>query len=239
MSMKRRQVIATLAAVGLLGVLGAKSGMLSSGLVASASANSAARVSGKVNFVNSSGEKVSPVERAVLYLKGVPNALPDTSKMVFSVKQKDKQFAPGFIVALKGSTVEFPNEDRIDHNVFSLSKTARFDLGLYRSGNMKSVVMRRSGLIDVYCNIHPEMAAKILVLETKYYAISNPDGSFSIGDVPDGTYDLVAWQPYGEEQTTKVQVTKGKVTQANLTLVRGNVKRSHVRKDGTPYGRYQ
>jgi hypothetical protein len=83
------------------------------------------------------------------------------------------------------------------------------------------------------------MAAKILVLETKYYAIANQNGTFSLSQIPDGEYELVAWQPYGEEQITKVQVTKGKVSQANFKLVRGNVKRSHVRKDGTPYGRYQ
>jgi plastocyanin len=239
MKMTRRQILATLAGASLLGSLLLNSGVVGPNLVSSAWADSGGQIAGSVSFVNPSGEKIAPEERAVIYLKGVPDALPDTSKMVFSVKQKDKQFAPGFIVALKGSTVEFPNEDRIDHNVFSLSKTARFDLGLYRSGNKKSVVMRRAGLIDVYCNIHPDMAAKILVLETKYYAIANQNGTFSLSQIPDGEYELVAWQPYGEEQITKVQVTKGKVSQANFKLVRGNVKRSHVRKDGTPYGRYQ
>jgi plastocyanin len=191
-----------------------------------------------VTFTDSSGETIVPEEKAVIYIKGVPNALPDTSKMVFSVKQKDKQFAPGFIVALLGSTVEFPNEDRIDHNVFSLSRTARFDLGLYRSGKMKSVQMRRAGLIDVYCNIHPEMAAKILVLDTGYFAIANQDGTFAIPAVPDGNYEIVAWQPYGEEVSVSLKVSGGKASPVNLRLLKGKAQKRHTRKDGTPYGRY-
>jgi plastocyanin len=208
-------------------------------LLMSPPAHAGAAVTGTVTFVNAKGEKIVPEEKAVVYVRGVPNALPDTSKMVSSVKQKDKQFAPGFIVALKGSTVEFPNDDRIDHNVFSLSKAARFDLGLYRSGTTKSVVMKRAGLVDVYCNIHPEMTGKILVLETQYYAIAEKSGRFSIPSLPDGNYEIVAWQPYGEEQVAQVKIQDGSGRPVHLQLLRGEASKRHTRKDGTPYGRYQ
>ena len=66
---------------------------------------------------------------------------------------------------MKGTTIDFPNEDKIFHNVFSVSRPARFDLGLYKSGTAKSVEMKRAGIVDVYCNIHPEMIAKVKVLD--------------------------------------------------------------------------
>lgn len=236
MKKNRRQLLGLLSFLGIAAVTGV--GLLSAEAVFAGSGEKGT-VAGKITFKNASGATIEPEERAVVFLRGVPGALPDTSKMVFSVKQKDKQFAPGFIVALQGSTVEFPNEDRIDHNVFSLSSTARFDLGLYRSGKKKSVKMTRTGLIDVYCNIHPEMAGKILVLDTRFYDIANERGSFSISGLPDGTYELVAWQAYGEEQTTQVVVKDGRAAPVQLTLVQGKVRKNHTRKDGTPYGRYK
>jgi len=194
-------------------------------------------VAGAVS-ITKDGEAVGDRSNVVVYLSGVPGALPDTSNMVVQVRQQNKQFTPGMVVALQGSTVEFPNDDKIFHNVFSLSRTARFDLGLYKSGASKSVKMRRTGVVDVYCNIHPEMVSKILVLDTKYYAVTDKAGRFSIAGVPPGEYKVTAWQALGTEYQGSVRIQAGKAGTLNLSLKRGE-QQGHKRKDGTPYGRYE
>ncbi len=157
---------------------------------------------------------------------------------VHDVRQVNKTFVPAVSAVLKGTEVRFPNDDMIFHNVFSLSKTKRFDLGLYKSGSSKSVVPNRAGVIDVYCNIHPEMAAKIVVLDNPYFAVTGPDGAFSIAGVPPGTYDYVAWQARGETVRGEVTVTAGGQATLDLALVETPQSTQHTRKDGSPYGRY-
>jgi plastocyanin len=155
------------------------------------------------------------------------------------VHQRDQKFAPDVTVVTKGSTVDFPNDDKIFHNVFSVSQPARFDLGLYKSGDSKSVTFGKAGVVDVYCNIHPQMAAKIRVLDTGYYAVTANDGSFFIPNVPPGTYPIVAWQPYGDEFRGSVTVTAGSRANVSVQLTEGERPKRHLRKDGQPYGRYK
>jgi plastocyanin len=188
--------------------------------------------------VTKDGEPKRDHSSVVVYLRGVPNSLPDTSKLVHRVYQRNKQFTPAVSVALVGSTVEFPNEDNIFHNVFSLSKPLRFDLGLYKSGASKSVKAKRAGVIDVYCNIHPQMAAKVVVLDTKYHATTEADGKFRIQGVPPGDYELVAWQPRGKEVSRRVSVRPGG-QEHRIELAETGEREKHTRKDGTPYGRYE
>jgi plastocyanin len=194
-------------------------------------------VAGHVSITQSDGTAKRARGGVVVAILHVPGAttVPTNSEM----KQKDKQFAPQELVVTKGSTVTFPNEDKIFHNVFSLSPTARFDLGLYKEGTAKSVEMKRAGEVDVYCNIHPEMVAKIKVLDTPFFAITAPDGSFRIGQLPPGTYDVEAWQPHGDPWTGKVTITAGADATLDLTVVEKQVSLDHTRKDGTPYGRYK
>jgi len=135
--------------------------------------------------------------------------------------------------------VEFPNEDKVFHNVFSVSRPARFDLGLYKSGTTKAVTLAEPGVVDVYCNIHPQMVAKIKVLDSGWYALTDRDGSFRIEDVPAGTYPVVAWQAWGDQFRGTVTVKAGELAQVKIDLVAGDEVRRHLRKDGTPYGRYK
>ena len=195
-------------------------------------------VSGTVKVLED-GKATSDNSGVVVYLENVPGGEVDASKIVKAINQRDKQFRPGKLVVQKGSTVTFPNDDKIFHNVFSLSKAARFDLGLYKSGTSKSVKMRRTGVVDVYCNIHPDMVAKILVIDTKYYAETNNAGQFSISGVPDGTYNLVGWQMFGDSYKGQVTISDGKVTDHSFSLEEGSGSNQHKRKDGTPYGRYK
>src|SRR5690606_16203924 len=146
---------------------------------------------------------------------------------------------PPLTIVVKGTTIDFPNEDKIFHNVFSVSRPARFDLGLYKSGTAKSVEMKRAGTVDVYCNIHPEMIAKVKVLDNAYYTITGRDGMFSIEDVPAGEYPIVAWLPTGDEAKGTVIIKPGETAQVKLQVSEVAKKTTHTRKDGTPYGRYK
>lgn len=172
-----------------------------------------------------------------VYLENVPGGLPAAKSK--EMRQKNLTFTPGVMVVVKGTTVEFPNDDKVFHNVFSVSRPARFDLGLYKSGESKAVTFKQAGVVDVYCNIHPQMIGKIKVLDTGYYAVTGADGSFRIKNVPVGTYPLVAWQAYGEEHRGEVKVAANGTATVSISLVEGKAPQTHLRKDGTPYGRYK
>ncbi|MGH9886698.1 MAG: carboxypeptidase regulatory-like domain-containing protein [bacterium] len=183
--------------------------------------------------------KGRPTSAGVLvYLEGVAEE-PAAPRDHAVIKQRDKQFDPPGTIVVRGTTVDFPNEDKVFHNVFSVSRPARFDLGLYKSGTTKSVELKRAGTIDVYCNIHSEMVAKVKVLDNAYYATTDPQGRFRITGVPAGDVPLVAWLPTGDQTTARVTVQPGQVTDVKLSVTAVEKRETHARKDGTPYGRYK
>jgi plastocyanin len=193
-------------------------------------------VTGAVAITGTDGKAKAARGGVVIAIEGVPGA--KVVPMTAELRQQDKQFAPGVLVVTKGSTISFPNQDKIFHNVFSVSPAARFDLGLYKSGTAKSVTFKRAGVVDVFCNIHPEMAAQIAVLDTPYWTTTAPDGTFRIDNLPPGTYPVQAWHPHGDPWAGKVTVTDGGV--ATLAIaVTDTDQAAHPRKDGTPYGRYK
>lgn len=199
----------------------------------------AGSVSGKVTVKKPGGGEADP-SNVVVYLESVPDALPPPESLPRpQIHQRDLQFAPPLTVVLVGTTVDFPNDDKVFHNVFSFSEVSRFDLGLYKSGTTKSVTFRRPGVVNVYCNIHPEMISKIKILDTRFYAVTGKDGAFRIGGVAPGTYPLVAWQPHGPEFRGQVTVTGGATSSIQVELSAGLPDTQHLRKDGTPYGRYK
>jgi plastocyanin len=192
-------------------------------------------VTGTVSIQKDGSPKANR-SNVVVSLEGVPRAIQPQTKIIH---QRDLTFLPGLMVVVKGSTVEFPNDDKVFHNVFSVSRGGKFDLGLYKSGTSKSVTFKEAGVIDVYCNIHPQMAAKIKVVDTTFYAVTGADGTFKIKNVPPGTYPIVAWQAYGSEYRGEVKVAPGGATDVQVSLVEADAPQRHLRKDGTPYGRYK
>lgn len=120
---------------------------------------------------------------------------------LYRLVQKDKMFTPHLLVVPTGSQVEFPNEDPFFHNVFSLFNGKRFDLGLYESGTSRSVRFDREGVSYIFCNIHPEMGAIVLALNTPYYGISGESGSVTLHNVPPGSYRLNVWSEKGQLAT--------------------------------------
>jgi plastocyanin len=174
----------------------------------------------------------------LVYLEGVPGT-PTVPKDHAVIRQREKQFDPPVTIVARGTTVDFPNDDKFFHNVFSVSRPARFDLGLYKSGTTKSVEMKQPGTVDVYCNIHPNMVARVKVLDNAFYTVTDAQGRFRIAGVPSGQVAVVAWLPSGEQATGAITVKAGEVVDVKLEVTATGRKESHLRKDGTPYGRYK
>jgi hypothetical protein len=118
--------------------------------------------------------------------------LPDTPR--YRLVQHNKRFEPGLLVVPVGSTVDFPNLDPWFHNVFSLYRGKRFDLGLYQAGSQKSVKFDRAGPSYLFCNIHPEMTGVVLAIDSRFFGVSDRGGHYAIPRVPPGKYTLQVWQ---------------------------------------------
>ncbi len=174
----------------------------------------------------------------LVYLEGVPGT-PTVPVDHAVIRQREKQFDPPLTIVVRGATVDFPNDDKFFHNVFSVSRPARFDLGLYKSGTTKAVQMKHAGTVDVYCNIHPNMVARVKVLDNAFYTVTDAEGEFRISGVPSGQVVVVAWLPTGDQATGTITVKAGEVVNVKLEMTATVRKESHLRKDGTPYGRYK
>jgi plastocyanin len=166
---------------------------------------------------------VPEMRSVVVYLKDVPftAALPATRTQI---KQTEESFSPRVAAVTKGSTVDFPNFDPYFHNVFSLSGAGTFDLGRYPEGQSRSRQFTRPGLVKVYCHIHSQMSATILVLDHPYFAIPDEGGQFTIPQVPAGEYTLVGWHERVGEQTSRITVTSARSTRVSVSLPVGDTR---------------
>jgi plastocyanin len=133
------------------------------------------------------------MSRVVVYLDGQASTSPETLAAPPQIEQLDRRFQPDLVVIPVGTTVSFPNMDPIFHNVFSLSKARTFDLGSYDKGETRKVQFSRPGIVEVYCHLHPNMTATIVVAPNRWYARPDSAGHYQISDVPPGQYTLVAW----------------------------------------------
>jgi plastocyanin len=162
-------------------------------------------------------EKVQPIP-AVAYLKGSVPGPAAGSGGPPAMAQQDTTFNPAALVVPVGGTVEFPNRDPFFHNVFSYSSAGRFDLGRYPQGESKSVTFEEPGIIRVYCEVHESMRAAIVVSPNPYHAVVGDDGSFTISDVPPGTWELEVWHPDVDPRALEVRVPDGGVARVDVEL---------------------
>jgi plastocyanin len=146
-----------------------------------------------------------PVANAVVWLDA-PNAprAAESGKVVLD--QRNLTFSPHVLAVRVGTVVDFPNNDRVYHNVFSYRDGKRFDLGLYPVGEVKHVAFAKAGLSRIFCNIHPNMAAYVMAVDTPYFAVSDRDGRFTLPAVPPGTYTYHAWRPGGDDLSGTVTI---------------------------------
>jgi len=158
----------------------------------------------------------------------------------YQMRQQDKRFEPHLLVVPVGSSVRFPNLDPWFHNVFSLYRGKRFDLGLYQAGSQKSVQFDRPGPSYIFCNIHPEMSAVILAVNSHYIGVSVSSGNIAIADVPPGHYRVHFWYEFaadlGAIETRDITVGQDKAnTFGTTTIAVRPSKSTHTNKYGQQY----
>ncbi|HEX7191711.1 MAG TPA: hypothetical protein VF381_09080 [Thermoanaerobaculia bacterium] len=197
----------------------------------------AAPLNGRVSFNLNRGQKPVPNETLV-WLEPAPGAraVRKAAPLTVTMTTRGKALLPHVLAIPVGSTVNFPNEDPISHNLFSLSSPNQFDLGLYRAGAGKSHTFTSPGVVNVYCNVHPNMSSVIHVLNTPYYTFADANGNFSFSDVPAGRYDAVAWNEMSGASRTPVDVGPGAAPPIALMLdARGYRSSQHTNKYGKTY----
>ncbi|HEY0513981.1 MAG TPA: hypothetical protein VGH73_18875 [Thermoanaerobaculia bacterium] len=154
----------------------------------------------------------------------------------FEMVTRRKEFEPRLLVIPKGSRVRFPNEDPILHNVFSVSSPNQFDLGLYKGRPGKEKRFDQPGVVRVYCNVHHDMVAYIVVLDTPYHASPNADGEFSLRGLPRGPGKLVVWHEQADPKTIDLELPRKGAFKVDLEVVRPLIP-SHLDKSGQSYFR--
>jgi plastocyanin len=157
--------------------------------------------------------------RSVVYLESAPRRAFEVDEGGRAVMdQRNETFVPHLLAIMTGTTVDFPNSDKFYHNVFSLSKPARFDLGRYSAGHSRSIRFDRPGIVRVFCDIHSHMSAFILVFAHRYFATTDETGAYRIDGVPAGPYRLVAWNDGQEREVRAVEVPAGGAVEADFVL---------------------
>lgn len=198
-------------------------------------------VSGKV--LAEGGANAPATTQTVVWLSplGATAGRTPVAPMHATFTQKNKSFEPHLLVITRGSTVDFPNRDPWFHNVFSLFNGKRFDLGLYEAGTSRTVHFDREGVSFIFCNIHPEMSAVVVVLGSPYYAVTNKQGDFEISQVPPGRYMLHLWNENAmpsslQALTREVQVGNASASLGTLRLpVTKSALVAHKNKYGQDY----
>jgi plastocyanin len=188
-------------------------------------------VSGTVRTTTRAGVTPAP---AVVYAEPIDTAVPRKPAQV-SITQRDKTFLPAVIAAPVGSTVNFPNQDTIFHNVFSLSGPEPFDLGLYRAGESRARTFGQPGTYRVFCNIHPQMTALMVIVPTPYVAVAGREGRFTL-DLPPGRYRLTAMSDRAAPVSVEIVSSAGASVAPELVLDESEwVATQHKNKFGQDY----
>ena len=167
--------------------------------------------------------KITPIarSRAVVYIDAAPrqafDALPAGR---VKLDQRNQAFEPHLLAVTVGTTVDFPNDDPMFHNVMSLARGNAFDLGRYPQGRSKSVRFDTPGIVPVVCDIHAHMSAYILVFSHPFFTVTDVDGRYAIPRIPAGTYTLKVWSELGVTESKRVTVADGVTIDADFVVPR-------------------
>ena len=171
----------------------------------------------------------------LVYLTKAPSGSMDLSNTNFVMDQLNLEFRPHVLPVLVGSTVQFPNNDQVDHNIFSMSRTKKFNLGSYKPGDSKAVLFEKPGIVELRCDVHAEMAAYILVMNNPYFAVTDKNGNFRIpdasylqqagleelADLATGKYFIKTWHEKLKTQKEAITITDDGDVTVELNLKRG------------------
>lgn len=189
-----------------------------------------------VSASTAAGQQLADNSGSIVFIDGLVQAAGRNDPHPV-ISQQNRQFSPRVLPIVRGTTVDFPNDDSILHNVFSLSKARRFDLDVYRPGKSKSTRFSKPGLVRIYCNIHPEMTCSVLVLNNPYFATTDANGRCIISGIPDGTFSLRTWRELGGEARQSVRLNDSKVVKVALKVREAKQSLAHRNKYGLPYSK--
>lgn len=196
-------------------------------------AASAGEVTGTVNVRSDSRIRLAtPDDALVVYVTGFDQPPPSQPEVI---SQKDKTFLPALRVVVAGQSVRFTNDDDVVHNVFSTSKARPFDLGKPPPGQTREVRFPTPGLVELYCNIHEQMSATLLVLPNRAFAFVAADGTFRIEGVPPGRYPVHVWGKKFEPVQAELTVPSNGAAAVTLTVTPRVFTPAHLDKYGQPY----
>jgi plastocyanin len=200
------------------------------GIVFSCSLVDAAPITGHIRFI---GRPPGVAAATIVYAEALDGGRVQPGQ--FKIEQKNKTFVPHVLAVPVGSTIAFPNDDLIFHNVFSLSRPNPFDLGLYRAGTSQNRTFPTSAVYRIFCNIHPQMSAVIIVLPTSHITEADTDGNYHL-DLPAGRYRVTAWSERAESSSVEVAVSNSPLSAPDLALDESKfVETSHKNKFGQDY----
>ena len=171
----------------------------------------------------------------LVYLTTVSDVSVDLSNAKFVMDQRNLTFVPHILPVPVGSTVHFPNNDKVAHNVFSLSRAKKFNLGSYKAGESETVLFDKPGIVELRCDVHAEMSAYIMVMKNPYWAVTDEKGRFvipdskymvthginSLKDLSSGKYFIKTWHEKLKTQKKAVVVPQDGEASVQLTLTRG------------------
>jgi plastocyanin len=158
----------------------------------------------------------SELRHVVVYVKDAPRTPVQPTRA--EIRQRNENFVPRVVAVTVGSTVEFPNDDPIYHNVFSLSRTKTFDLGRFPQGKSRGVRFDKPGVVKVFCQIHSHMSATVMVFDHPWFAIPDEQGNFDLSGVPPGTHQITAWHERLGDTTLSIRVEPGRAATIDFVL---------------------
>jgi plastocyanin len=191
-------------------------------------------VTGNLTILDKGGKRATDLATAVVWLEG--KGSPAGRPVEAAINTHSKQFLPRVLAVPSGSSVAFPNHDPFDHNVFSQSVEATFDLGLFGRGQTRSARFPQAGVVRVYCNVHAAMSAYVVVVDGVHFTQQGSDGSFSFSQVSPGSYTIHVWHERGGHQVLDLEVEPGRTAGVEMRLDASGWKpQGHLNKFGKPY----
>ena len=192
-------------------------------------------IRGKITIKKKDGSDKKDYSEVVVYVSDVEQREPQARAEIL---QKDRTFVPRVLAVAVGSQVAFPNADGIEHNVFSHSENAEFDLGRFGKGAGKPYKFDKQGVAEIFCNIHKNMVAYVVVTPSKLAAVTGADGSFEITGVPPGKHKVMIWERFAKPkfQEVTVDVPAGGVAKLSHPISEAiEADPPHKNKFGTDY----
>jgi plastocyanin len=169
--------------------------------------------------LETAGVTLADLSPLVVYLEILsPHDSSPVPEEMSVIGQHDARFVPDFLVVSAGQTIDFPNTDRILHNIFSYSIPNSFDLGLYPRGETRSIALQHPGVVRIYCSIHESMNAIIFVVPSIFHQTLDSSGTFEFTGVPVGHLRLSTWSPVVPGQTIEVDVSAEEVAHVSLSF---------------------